>query len=695
MIRIRRVLGPLCVALCSALPTCFAQDNLSGWIVDPRGQPIESARVGVRVLSAQADDWSVIQEKQLLTGPDGRFATRLFEIGTIELDIHAEGKRPQRRWLTRPIQDLAISMAAASSLSGYVVWPDGIPRPGIHVWAVGSMPVPLGRATTDAEGRFEIRDLPAGWTVLRFVEIREKVPPLYDHAVELNLIAGRHQVLGEITLDVGSIEGTVVDRDGRPRAEADVVLMRTHHAAPGWIAKRTDEQGRFWYHSLPVDEYFLGISDEHPFVEADWRPRELSRVRVRNGKSSVELVMPGAVSSDEPGGVLLTGGVVDAVPSQSGSRYRVTARSELGNRSTMTDKFGRFRFAAMPTGRIEIVAHRSWGGMPELWSCTDPAAETRWQGVWNEPGSGSFEDSTRTWWEADQAMMEARVAPRVVHETSLVTVVPEGTDRHFVMLNEHLDLLRQTIEGRVLRDGRGAAGIAVRLFPSQPSASPWRPSVTLSDSSGRYRLRALRGRYLLLAHDGQGSTAAAWIEVTDRDSQRRDLSFDAAHAFSASFDPALGVERVELSSAELVGWPDLSVPVVNGTLRVSGLLPVTYDLRISNRDRIAMVPSVDLGEGPLDLDRIPLHPVSRAMVLVRDEQGRVLDDVKITTIGPARSIGPWDDVLETVPRDGLFLSGPPGPVTLKFECEGFRKQTVRVWLSPDSRPPTLVVLKRE
>ena len=249
-------------------------------------------------------------------------------------------------------------------------------------------------ATTDAQGRFEIRELPAGRYSMTaskggFVPLQfgQRRPSESGTPIEL----GDGQTIDKITIALprGSVlGGRVTDEFGEPVANADVRAWRYAYAAgtrrmmpaPGANARdTTDDQGQFRLFGLPPGDYYVSatlrsgnaeVTDpagEPSGYAATYYPgttniAEAQRVTLAISQENTGIhfgliVTPmvrvsGQVitSSGAPAG---NGAVMLAPSSSSGGRAMIVQQGGSGNR---IDATGTFRLANVAPGRYQLQA---------------------------------------------------------------------------------------------------------------------------------------------------------------------------------------------------------------------------------------------------------------------------------------------------------------------------------------------------
>ena len=259
-------------------------------------------------------------------------------------------------------------------------------------------------AATDAQGRFEIKELPAGrYTVTAskggYVSLQygQRRPSESGTPIEL----GDGQTLDklQIALPRGSVlGGRVTDEFGEPVANASVVAMRYSYvaggrrltAAPGSNSRdTTDDQGSYRLFGLPPGEYFVSATlrtggpeaaeatGEVSGYAATYYPgtpnmAEASRVTlavsqentgVSFGLIATKLVrLSGQVLTSD--GTPASGGMVMLVPGgTAGGRGIVMQQGGGGGR---VDRTGAFSISNVAPGRYQVQARSAGRGDGEL-----------------------------------------------------------------------------------------------------------------------------------------------------------------------------------------------------------------------------------------------------------------------------------------------------------------------------------------
>lgn len=131
---------------------------------------------------------------------------------------------------------------------------------------------PARSATTDDNGGFELRDLPAGRWTLRaaktgYVEQQFGQRSALATAEPVTLAEGQQFVADFRLTRGGAISGHILDEFGDPVAGASVSAMRLQAAAQGQRMTRTgtsvpsDDTGAYRIYGLPPGQYYVSVND--------------------------------------------------------------------------------------------------------------------------------------------------------------------------------------------------------------------------------------------------------------------------------------------------------------------------------------------------------------------------------------------------------------------------------------------------
>ena len=151
----------------------------------------------------------------------------------------------------------------------------GVPvrRASIRATSANNQGESEGRsATTDDNGGFELRDLPAGRWTLRaakpgYVEQQFGQRSALASADPITLVEGQKFVADFRLTRGGAISGHILDEFGDPVAGANVSAMRLQATAQGQRMSRTgtsvpsDDTGAYRIYGLPPGNYYVSVND--------------------------------------------------------------------------------------------------------------------------------------------------------------------------------------------------------------------------------------------------------------------------------------------------------------------------------------------------------------------------------------------------------------------------------------------------
>src|SRR3954462_4030757 len=137
---------------------------------------------------------------------------------------------------------------------------------------ISSADIGTKTAFTDAQGRYEFKDLPAGRFTLSvtkagFVTMQYGQSRPFEPGRPIELIDAQVMEKADVALPRGSaVQGHILDEFGEPVADASVTAMRLQYSngkrrlAPAGRASTTNDQGYFRIYGLPPGEYFPSAS---------------------------------------------------------------------------------------------------------------------------------------------------------------------------------------------------------------------------------------------------------------------------------------------------------------------------------------------------------------------------------------------------------------------------------------------------
>jgi protocatechuate 3,4-dioxygenase beta subunit len=256
---------------------------------------------------------------------------------------------------TTTVPDFMVKESA--TLRGVVVDERGQPVPGANVWEEAEARFSGDpRATTDANGHFEITGVPPGAPVKlhalagRAVTARETV---VDPSRETGLI--RLVVSGDAA---ASVRGRVVDRQGKPCGAVVVFISRiAEYGAYRYAELRTDHDGRFESPTLIPGHRYRVVVGSPTLTELqafgyNARAEQQHEWDAKAGKTLDlgDLTIPWAPAT-------VAGMVVDSVGKPlAGAHVFTHDAPELRRLATGTDGQGRFRLRQVYEGDVHVFA---------------------------------------------------------------------------------------------------------------------------------------------------------------------------------------------------------------------------------------------------------------------------------------------------------------------------------------------------
>ena len=327
--------------------------ELTGRVLDEREQPVTGARVEAR----PAAGGEPRRPRRTASGDDGAFALaelppgELLEVSVRHPDF-APALLPDVEVSPEPLE---IVLRAGATISGRVV--DGTGRGvGEAVVLATADAGPAGadaadpadteteageQQTTEPDGRFTIRGLPAGT-----VSLRATAPGFREARLVGLEIAPDAPLEGlELALEEAAVlAGTVRDADGAPLPGARVSLARGEAADGPFAAAVADDAGAFRLEGLEPGP--ARAEAEHPGHRRAARSLDLAP-----GENRADLVLEQ--------GLAVAGRVVDdAGAPVAGVEVAVEAApGARGDRSTTSGADGSFRLAGLEPGTLALTAH--------------------------------------------------------------------------------------------------------------------------------------------------------------------------------------------------------------------------------------------------------------------------------------------------------------------------------------------------
>lgn len=339
--------------------------ELAGRVIDAEQRPVAAALVQ---LSPRADGfYRLPEERRQVSDEQGRF--RFPGVSTPRARVTAslgELLSPVAEVNVSDAVELVLKLEPSDSISGAVVDAANAPIPGAHVMgrlARGSEGALDERfresvsATTDAQGRFELKGLRDGhWSLFaRSPDDLLSRGMAEGEALRTATPGARDVVL--VVPGSGALEGWVEFEDGSLPSEATVVVSGRPLVSPSG--------GSFYFQGIPAGTHDVTVTG------SEFEPTRLSDIEVRaNETTALEAIRVRK-------GRRVTGTVVRAGHTQvagakvvASSSLNMDARDAHGReieeqpdlRASYTDENGRFELAGLTEGRLAIMAeHPSHG----------------------------------------------------------------------------------------------------------------------------------------------------------------------------------------------------------------------------------------------------------------------------------------------------------------------------------------------
>jgi hypothetical protein len=471
-----------------------------------------------------------------VTDGRGRFSLTGLPAVELELEVRAQGFPPamSQRLTGQPGASLEteIMLIAGASVSLQVVDPDHAPLEGAVVEVFKSQPrSAMGRirfrgmpgsnpetvGATDIEGRISLDAIPVG-----LVRLRVSRPGSVVRTFDQVQVPAEGLDYGEVVLVPGvTIHGTTVGPDGEPVADAEVALTRTPQAPRFRPTTVSGPDGRFSIADIePSSEIYLQASADGLVPEAPLKvalpPSEAVVVAMAE-----ERVVAGVVLRAEDD--LPVGDAQVIVAVSTAARGRGVSAVPVGRKTT--DDLGAFRIDGLAEGHYELTVSAT-GRQPARQIVVvpadsdpepviirlDPGLELRGrvETATGEPaigltvaaigassritGGGSARERTSTRTSGDGSFAFDDLAPgdyqlevRSEDGHAADATATAGQPEEVVL---RLDA-GEVLTGVVLsEDGAPIVAAEVAVFSASRSGPP---PVGVTDDSGRFRLKGIRG----------------------------------------------------------------------------------------------------------------------------------------------------------------------------------------------------------
>jgi hypothetical protein len=545
-------------------------------------------------------------------------------------ELASRGENEQRNAVAAEPAPAPVAASTQASLLLKLHWHDGTPAAGVNarIYSNGSVDF-----YADA---FDVRSGEDGTYLVESVAPGHVSTYLDRGPVgECQAVAGQQAVI-ELTIPRGfDLAGTVVERDGRPVAGAQIL---TDQMGNGWNAfpvERSDAQGRFRIRSLRPGLCWLSAhaashppSPQHEFIGG---AVDIEGVRI------VLEPQGGALSGTlfDPRGAPLAHAQVLLGNEQSFDQYKLedggSARTPAAQ-FTHTDEHGQFQFAGTPVGKLEVQARgpgcAPWKGEVEIASGVRAQLEIRMQA--GAKLSGRVTDAS--------GKPVARAEIQVGSYGFASRLRRSNVEGRFQL--ENLPLGEFVVEA----SADGFENTKTTLFGTSGAQLEWQPVL----ASGL----PIRGR--LVARDTDFSKW--WMYCESQDWQKAPYNQSATPKADGSFEfTGCGdaVHRIRIHA------PDAS------------LFPVaTVEARPGTEPLIVTIDSA-------------LLPSCRLRGRIVDESGVALAGVQFNPIKTGAGFSP----IETADAAGRFDLGPvpPGEYSIRVNAKGYAThQSERITLAANA-----------
>lgn len=637
---------------------------VEGYVVDPRGRPVEGAEVSaadgsqpvaMMRFGRRPDDAPGAAAS--ISGADGYFRIEDRRAGeTVNLDARRDGYTAASAPGVRvpPGEPVRIVMQPASAVEGRVVDDDGKPVGGARIVLFPSERrggFQMREGNSDDSGLFRVEDVPPG-----ALQARASAPGFQTASLaNLEVRAGQDLKGVEIVLAEGAaVEGRVLSPSGRPVAGAIVAVQegdRDFFSVPSSAAS-TDGDGRY-----RLDGVAPGARTVHASQEG-YR-RTVRDLEVRPGENTLDLTLEGGAEVRgrvvDEGGAPVPGARVslregwrswDLPRGVSGADGSFTLTSVAdGTYHLLAEKEGYARneegqevtVAGSSVGGVEVKLGRGGAVAGQLLGLdfTD-LAQVR---VFSE-GGGSRTGMVRP----DGSYRVENLSPG---RRRIVAALPGGTrqaegevDLEPGVSEARLDLDfggGVTLTGRVLRNGEPLSSAMVSL--GGPGGGRWGQT----DHEGRFRFEGLEeGSYELAVTTGGGTRHQEKVEVAeDRDVliDLRTVAVSGRVTDSADRSPIAGA-AVVLLPREGGGEAGRFFPVETstdsrGVFRLLDVAEGAWKLRASQEGYATAEEEVQVEAAPVDGVELALQATEGVTLEVTLPNGRPPLEVRSAVLDPS------------------------------------------------------------
>lgn len=270
--------------------TLFAQETAIGYVVDSESQAGVAGAVVIAVDQIPFDALDVHPEKQgqlpsvhAVTDASGKFTlTGLRRTPTVRLRASAPGYGPGWETLLAtgnavetgaPRFEGAIELSPGGRVFGVVERKDGtrwaqavviVSRQDFDPATITRPVLTYGSAVTDADGRFEVLDLPGGLYVTLLMGDMQSGSNVSPQAFELTRVkVGRDTEINFMSVQAsagGALRGVLRNAEGDPLSGRSLTISLVNTGSQedgGWRATTTAEDGSFSFADLEPGDYSM------------------------------------------------------------------------------------------------------------------------------------------------------------------------------------------------------------------------------------------------------------------------------------------------------------------------------------------------------------------------------------------------------------------------------------------------------
>jgi len=234
----------------------FPESKITGIVRDEKGTPLEGATLMV---------WPAERQQEVVANAGGKFEVvydmqnlSSGEIPVLLLCRYEEGNLAAALEIDGDTRTLDVELKSGSTFIGKVVDPDGkgiegaklrvdLCKPGLS-WPIVPTNPTRNETTTDEEGRFEIKAVPAGHEYSLSTKAKGYGNKRTEE-IDTNDAVDNQLDMGNITLALAnlSISGVVVDDSGKPVAD---VTVNTYSSHQPYHVTKTDADGIFTFEGV-------------------------------------------------------------------------------------------------------------------------------------------------------------------------------------------------------------------------------------------------------------------------------------------------------------------------------------------------------------------------------------------------------------------------------------------------------------